>query len=503
MIEEKEKLIIENLISSKDVFARCFNLIKSSYFSPEYRQVITFLYTYFEKYHAIPHARTIKAETGIELTTCDIKKHEYDYTCDEIEKFCQVSGLKQAILQSSTKVNSPDVNMGEILELFKTVVTISLPKDLGVNLYESPEERLKEYIDTQVYISTGIAGLDVGLNGGCARKQLTLFSANSGVGKSIMLANIGANYSRQGYRVLYLSLELSEPMVFLRLASIVTGVAAREWKEKIPEISHKIDNIRESGAGDYIIKRIKNGSNANDIRSYLKTYELEYGQPPDVLIVDYLDIMSPNEGTKNLSLSEQDKMKAEQLSELLHEFDCIGLTASQQNREALNKSTPDQSGIAGGLTKVNAVDNYISIMMTPEMRLQGQMLAFFLKTRSSDGVGTSVQLNFNPINLIICDNISGKIIPVPELVVDNQKRRASNKKKSRADEILSKIKNENDTTIEIKTPIVTPDYVKAESMAINDNSTIEEHMQDILMEKQLNNQIKSSSPLDDLLDGLT
>lgn len=502
MNDQKEKLILENLISSKDIFARCISLLKPNYFSPEYRGVLTFVLEYFQNYHAIPHTSTIEAESGVKLKIRPVSKDEYNYTCDSIEKFCQTSALKSAILLSSNKVNSPDVNMGEILEIFKEVVTISLPKDLGINLYDNPEDKLRSFIETQLYLPTMIYGIDRYLDGGCARKQLTLFSANSGVGKSIMLANIGANYSKQGYKVLYLSLELAEPMVYLRLSSIVTGVSAKEWKEKIPEISHKISDLHENGAGDYIIKRIKNGSSANDIRSYLKTYEVEYGYSPDILIVDYLDIMHPNEGIKNLSISEQDKLKAEQLTELLHEYNCVGLSASQQNRDALNKSTPDQSGIAGGLSKVNAVDNYISIHMDPAMRLNGQMLVYFLKTRSSDGVGKNAQLMFNPNNLIICDSnaTTTKISPRSELVIDNKNRRQANsKKKSRADEILNKIKNEN-------MPEEKPETVQREHDIINDNSILEQQLEEIKREQEFNNppEIKrEQSGLDSLVDIIT
>lgn len=502
MNEQKEKLILENLISSKDVFARCISLLKSSYFTPEYRNVVKFVLEYFEKYHAIPHVNTIEAETGITLKVRPVTRDEFAYTCDSIENFCQTSALKSAILLSSNKVNQPDVNMGEILEIFKQVVTISLPKDLGINLYDNSEAKLLSFIDTQNYLPTMIDGIDRHLDGGCARKQLTLFSANSGVGKSVMLANIGANYSKQGYKVLYLSLELAEPMVYLRLSSIVTGVSAKVWKEKIPEISHKINQLHEDGAGDYIIKRIKNGSSANDIRSYLVTYELEYGHAPDILIIDYLDIMHPNEGIKNLSISEQDKLKAEQVTELLHEFNCVGLSASQQNREALNKSTPDQSGIAGGLSKVNAVDNYISIHMDPVMRLNGEMLVYFLKTRSSDGVGKNAQLVFNPNTLLICDvnATTTKIKPRSELVIDNKNRRLNSKKKSKADEILNRMKNEN-------FPETTPEAVKIEHDIINDNSILKQQLAEIEQQKQFENPRFETQEdvygLDNLVDSIT
>jgi hypothetical protein len=152
-----------------------------------------------------------------------------------------------------------------------------------------------------------------------------------------------------------------------------------------------------------MIKRIKGDACTNDIRSYIKQYELEFGKVPDVLIVDYVDKMSPNGGKKQMSISEQDKEKTEQLAELIFDLDMIGFSASQQNREAIGNGAPTQGVIAGGLTKVNTVDNYISIFMPEDMKLKGEMLFFFLKTRYSDGVGEQALLKYNSSTLKITD----------------------------------------------------------------------------------------------------
>lgn len=406
MNSNEQKLTIETLLSSKDVFSRCIGIIKPEYFDPEYRPSVQYINEYFEKYHNIPSSKALNAK---------FPEMEYEYrehipvseeqsTCDDIELFCKQQALYAAIEESIPKALSKDTKSFEsILQSIQEALEVSLERDVGVDMFEDPEARMRRLVDSQIYEPTGIAGIDEPLGGGLARKQTTLFSANSGGGKSIMMANIGANYAKRGYRVLLLSLELSEDMIFLRNTAIMTGVKAMDWKDNIPNIAQKL-NEQSTNGGSFLIKRIPNGSSANDIRAYLKHYELTFKAKPDVIIVDYLDLLSPNGGIgKSMGVSEQDKLKSEQLAEVAYAYNAIMISASQQNREAIRMSSPDQGVIAGGITKVNTVDNYISIFMDPAMRVQGDMIIYFLKTRSSSAVGSSKQLKFNADTLQITD----------------------------------------------------------------------------------------------------
>lgn len=131
--------------------------------------------------------------------------------------------------------------------------------------------------------------------------------------------------------------------------------------------------------------------------------------------------MAPNGGVKTKSVSEQDKEKSEQLAELGFLYNAITISASQQNREALRLAAPDQAVIAGGITKVNTVDNYISIAMDDNMRLRGEMMIFFLKTRSSRGVGKARMLKFDEDTLLITDGENKE-----QLVIDKNKDKRPN-----------------------------------------------------------------------------
>lgn len=402
MNQHEQKLIIETLVSSAEVFSRCIGILKPDYFDREFQQTINHVIEYYGKYSNIPSLKSLQAKFPA-LKYADrgfIPTSEEQSTCDEVEFFCKQRAMYGAVKEAMGLVGSEDAKSFEtIVGLVQSALEVSLSKDIGIDMYDNPYERLMKLSTSQIYEPCGIDDIDVPLGGGFARKQFTLFSANSGGGKSIVLANIGSNYAKRGYHVVLLSLELSEEMIFLRNSAIMTGYKAQEWKDNISGIADSLDHQKDNGSGSFIIKRIPNGSSANDLRAYLKQYEVTFKRKPDVIIVDYLDLMSPNGGVKSMGISEQDKLKSEQLAEVGHVYNAIVLSASQQNREALRMAAPDQGVIAGGITKVNTVDNYISIFMDPKMRLQGEMLIYFLKTRSSSAVGSSKMLSFNADNL--------------------------------------------------------------------------------------------------------
>jgi replicative DNA helicase len=409
-----QKLMIQDMLSSLDVYVRTAGILRSTYFDSGYEPIVKYIHDYYDKYKATPSIDQLDAKFDIELDeTKKITRDRIEYTCDEIEKFCRETAMKDAFYESLQDIE--DDNMSIVLERVSAAVKISLQKDTGLDVYEDPEERLNSLVEMFTPIPTGIEGIDGPLGGGLVRTQFTLFSANSGGGKSLMLANIGRNYSARGLNVLYITLELAEEMVYLRNASIISGVDAAIWKNHIPEIAAKIiESDPRAGGGSYILKRLPQQSNAADIRAYLAHYEAEYGCLPDVVLVDYIDLMAPNRGITSAGIFEQDKQKAEELNEIFFEFDMIGISASQQNRDAISIGTPNQSIIAGGISKVNTVDNYISIFMDDTMRLEGIMNVYFLKTRSSRGVGHCSLLDFNPLNLRIGDptgNVNKGVMP--------------------------------------------------------------------------------------------
>jgi hypothetical protein len=160
--------------------------------------------------------------------------------------------------------------------------------------------------------------------------------------------------------------------------------------------------------GSIRVKRFPEGSRTNDIRAYLKEYEIQTGKKPDAIVIDYLDIMMPNDRRINPSdLFVKDKFVSEELRGLAHEWNILLSTASQLGRSAVEEHVHDMHHIAGGISKVNTADNVMTVYASKAMKERGEYQVQFIKTRSSSGVGHSILLAFDPSTLRITDMPEG------------------------------------------------------------------------------------------------
>jgi len=293
MDSKKQKILVEYLISSPDTFALCQSIVKPDYFDPELRNAVTFIKSYYDKYNATPNPDQIEAESGATFAKRDITPDEVQYCTDQIETFCRRRAIERAVLASPDLIAKGDY--GALEQSVRDAVLLSLNRDLGLSYFDDVEVRLKRMLEHNPTESTGWKELDELLFGGISRKEMLLVSANSGGGKSITLANIAFNFAKRGRHVLYISLELSEDIVAQRFDTMFTGIGRREWKGRTSEISAKLASEKEQGAGRLDIKQMPSGTTAAQIRAYLKEYYLQHRAYPDMLILDYLDNMSPNE----------------------------------------------------------------------------------------------------------------------------------------------------------------------------------------------------------------
>jgi KaiC/GvpD/RAD55 family RecA-like ATPase len=394
----KQKLLLQYLLSSPDTFALCKSIVKADYFAPEYRKTVDFFHEYYDKYSALPTTDMVEAETGVLIKYQQVTRDQINFCCDEIEAFCRRKAFEAAIYAAAPLIDKGD--FATIETMVKDALLISLNKDLGVNYFEDPAARLEDMLQMPPRVPTLWGAFDDAIGGGLARTELLLVTANSGGGKSITLANLAVNMVEQGLDVLYISLELSEVMVSQRFDTLFTSVPTVNWRNHYQEMGSTLLQIGKN-AGQLVIKHMGSGTNSNAIRAYLKEYELKYGKTPDLLVVDYLDLMGANEKVSADNIWEKDKRATEQLRDILFDYDMMGATASQQNRAALETDNLHQGHIAGGISKVNTVDIHASIILTPTMKAAGEMMIKFLKTRSSGAEGLMINLAWNNTTLRI------------------------------------------------------------------------------------------------------
>jgi len=400
---KKQLLLVEYMISSPDTFATCTTIINSDYFDPEARDSVKFVQEYYNDYNSLPTPEQIAAETGQDFQLREVTKDKVEYCSREIEKFCRSMALKQSIMDAASIYESGEADKFPAIEtLVRDALMVSLTKDLGTSFFDDVESTLEKLLSSELYEPTGWTEFDDVLGGGLARKQTLLLSANSGGGKSIVMANIALNYVERGKNALYISLELSEEMIYQRYIAMVAGVSTRDWQHQVDDTAHKIHAAGDN-AGTLFIKRMAQGSTSNQLRAYLKEFELKNNFIPDVICMDYIDLMGSNDKISADNIHEKDKRASEEFREIANDYNAIGITASQQNRGAVTATELNHSHIAGGISKINTTDVYVSIIMSDQMRAKGEIALNFLKTRSSDGVGQTIHLDYNKVTLRITD----------------------------------------------------------------------------------------------------
>ena len=405
--DDIQELFIKFLISDADLFARCQNIVDSSHFNRKFKPTVDLLKTHSEKYNSIPTIEQINAVGGLGLEAIpNVTPDHQNWFMDEFETFCRHKALEKAIIESTDLLEKH--NYGEVENKIKAAVQTGLVKDLGLDYFENPKERL-EWIKKQAgAISTGWKGIDQKLYGGLNRGEITVFAGGSGAGKSLFLQNFGVNWSLSGLNVVYISLELSEQLISMRLDSMVSGHAAKDIMRNIDDVDLKV-RMKAKGSGKFRVKQMPSGINANDIRAFLREYEIQTGIKVDALLVDYLDLMMPIAAKISAeNLFVKDKYVSEELRNLAVERNLLLVTASQLNRAAVEEIEFDHSHIAGGISKINTSDNVIGIFTSNAMRERGRYQIQFMKTRSSSGVGSKVDLKFNPDTLRIEDLEEGE-----------------------------------------------------------------------------------------------
>ena len=438
-----QKVYLQMMLSDAQSFVRCQTIFDHTLFDRKLQPAAEFMNNYVAEHNALPTEEMVNASCQTDLKIPEgLREEHYDWLLQEFETFTRHKGLERAILESAELLEKGEY--GPVEDKVKNAIQVGLQKDLGIDYFDNPKARLLGLKDNNGQVSTGWNTLDRKLFGGFNRGELNIFAGGSGAGKSLFLANLGVNWALNGMNVCYLTFELSEALVAMRVDSMFTDIPTKEIFKDLDGVEMKVKLIGKK-AGAFQVKYMPSGKNANDIRSYLKEYEIKTGRKIDVLLVDYLDLMMPM--SRKVSPSDlfiKDKFVSEELRNLAMELQTVFVTAAQLNRGAVEEVEFDHSHISGGLSKIQTADNVFGIFTSRAMRERGRYQIQLMKTRSSSGVGQKVDLGFDIDTLRIVD-------------IDEDEQESTNGERTGNSSILDSIKRKTATsTGENNTPTDDP-----------------------------------------------
>lgn len=398
-----QRLFLEMMLQDASSYVRVQNIYNPENFDRSLRPAAEFIMTHCNDHKTMPDRTQINATTGISLQEIpDLNEGHFDWFLEEFESFTRRQELERAILKSADLLEKGEYEPVE--KLIKDAVQISLTKDLGTDFWADPKETLNKYFNKGGQVSTGWPQMDRILYGGFSRGELNIFAGGSGSGKSLVMMNLALNWLQQGLSGVYVTLELSEELCSLRTAAMLTDMSTKDIRRDLDTTELKVKMVGKK-AGSYQIKSLPAQSNVNDIRSFIKEYEIQTGTKVDFIMIDYLDLIMPV--SVKVNPNDQfikDKYSAEELRNLAIELNVLMVTASQLNRSAVEEIEFDHSHIAGGISKINTADFVFGIFTSRAMRERGKYQMQCMKSRSSQGVGNKVDLDYNIETMRITDS---------------------------------------------------------------------------------------------------
>jgi len=411
------------------------NLVPADLFEGEYRRVIARVYDYIDHQKQVPGTHVPDLFDDILEGKDDKKAKLYakilqdlienqgglngEYVVGRAEKFIRQQSLKDGILRAAEILQTTG-------DLDGAEDTLRQSMDKRVSLFD-PGTRLLDFDRSLAFLTQeeeafwlGIPELD-DRNLGPARKELHLYIGLPKSGKTWWFVNMGKRSLIDRRKVVHITLEMSEPKMSQRYYQALFGMSKREeeylinefqrdelgrlmgfkdftLKPKLflsdPEIANKLrTKTTEAGLrlNNLIIKQFPTGQlTVRELVSYLDMLELQQGYIPDLVILDYADLMYVNPANFRHELGTIYK----DLRGVAVERNIAVATASQSNRAGAGSKKIDNSNVAEDWSKIFTADSVITYNQTEAEHALG-LARLFVAAGRNDADKFSILLSQN------------------------------------------------------------------------------------------------------------
>lgn len=390
----------------KDMLAS--NLVVAN---PFHRQIGEFLSDFIDKHNRLPTTSDVelwanhlseKQKKGVIKALSQIQQQDIsDYSPEIIAEYGAQELQNIGANNVLNRLNQAREEEGQIdREMFEAVsedlaelepITLAEThnlRDVGKHLRPEKQEE---------GIPTGVKKLDNWI-GGWNEGELSFLMADTGVGKSISLVNFGVAAARHGSKVLHVTLEMSDKKTDMRYYRRITT-------RNRDEIQNELDDARkevryfwdERVEGDiYVHQEEPYELTPSELRALVQMYDRRHGNI-DLILLDYLDLMKPPQGTRNRGQYEQLGMVAHRVRAIGQEYDAAVVSAAQAQRPNNQEYVEElyKSNMGDSYKKVRAGDQLLGLVQTPDEEENNQARVQILKVRDRPGSGGQFPVYFN------------------------------------------------------------------------------------------------------------
>lgn len=302
---------------------------------------------------------------------------------DLVKDFAKRQLVKLAITEGIALLDEPNLDLAGIKGHVDRAMSLTTETEDNVyHYFKDPSERIKEET-IEKKVSTGIDKLDEVLDGGMSPGELCVFLGPPGRGKTTALINIGVGALLRGLTVFHVTLEISDRKIARRYDMRISGRTFLSLKTDPERIHNPLLKLRKNGC-DLIIKDWSMESpTVDDLYGVIISYQARMGKKMDIVIVDYGDLLGASHSHKDSRFALEEIYT--ELRRLAVKLKVPLYTASQSNRESLNKMLVGMKDVAESFGKVKVADVVIGICQTPEEDEDKLVRLFIAKSRKASG----------------------------------------------------------------------------------------------------------------------
>jgi len=261
-------------------------------------------------------------------------------------------------------------DLGDVYK--KVVVKSFVGNGLREEVLSGALDRMVNYVveeKAERRLLTGFIQLDVVLGGGYRRGTMAVWIGATSVGKTMMLVFQSVVFMLQEKNVLFISLEDSKDVVLERFDRLLFF----NVKNDVEGLKKRVEVLKSLGKIEVMyVPRLSMEEFEGLVEGLAEDI--------DVFVVDYGDLLRVEKGYREADWVEQGEV-FERMMKLADRYDKWIVTASQANREAVDRKVLSLGNVGRSYRKVQVADYVIALSQTKDEEQQGLIRLVVLKNK--------------------------------------------------------------------------------------------------------------------------
>jgi len=388
-----EKILIKLMFTEDKVRDRVMPFLVPDIFDDHKNiQIIKDVIQFNKRFEKFPSVAEMKLDMKneeafnqlFEIMDMDVSEYKSEFLEGEIEDFFRKKLISNVNVDVAMSLNNDKMEeLKQSPDKLREAIAFSFDTKVGLDFMDE-EDRLYNYLHNRdKYIPSPIQALNKCIDGGFHEKSLTLFMAETNMGKSLIMASLAVDSMLRNKNVLYITCEMSEDKISERVMSNLFDVNLHDLRLLPKNTFHeKFIKIRKEAQKKIIIKEYPpRAINANHIRNLVKDLEVRKKFKPDIIYVDYLGILLPIFKNKQDNTYLEVKRISEEIRALAVEMAIPFVSAVQTNRKGFGDAEIDLTDISDSIGTAATADVIIGVTQSKEFKEQGKYQWIMLKNR--------------------------------------------------------------------------------------------------------------------------